>query len=375
MIFPIRAPRVNNNDDVVRVGKLLVAIGDKVCQGDPVIEIETDKALFTVEAEAEGYVLKSQHKAQEEVPIGAILVWLGSTPDDQAPSDASPGGTGPESRAPAEITTKARLLMERHGLTSDMIPHSGARLSAADVEAYLADRPAGPAQAPSPKTPGVPPPEQPLIAGTLESLSPAERGMLRTVLWHREHAVPGYLEVQYDPRQWNSYALAFMEMHRMLMPPLLPLLAHRLVTLAQESPKLNATLWGSQRYMYAQVNLGFTVQAGALLYIVVVPNAGMLSQKDFVNSLSELQRRAAGRSLSPGQTAGATIAFSSMARWNVSRHIPILPPHCSLIVAHASPRGGPAVLGATYDHRVLSGYEVLTVLEKLTAPPEKGPAQ
>ena len=373
MIFPIRAPRVNNNDDVVRVGKLLVAIGDKVRQGDPLIEIETDKALYTVEAEAEGYVLKSQHKAEDEVPIGTVLVWLGSTPDDQPPSDAT-DGAGPEPTVPLEMTAKARLLMERHGLTGDMIPHSGARASAADVEAYLADRPAGPPQKPSLQTPGAPLPEQPLIAGTLEGLSPAERGMLRTVLWHREHAVPGYLEVQYDPAPWNSYALAFMEKHRMLMPPLLPLVAYRLVTLAQESPKLNATLWGSQRYMYAQVNLGFTVQAGTLLYMVVVPDAGMLSQKDFVNSLSELQRRAAAKSLSPAQTAGATIAFSSMARWNVSRHIPILPPHCSLIVAHASPKGGPAVLGATYDHRVLSGYETLTVLEKLTAPPEKEPA-
>ena len=39
-------------------------------------------------------------------------------------------------------------------------------------------------------------------------------------------------------------------------------------------------------------------------------------------------------------------SFSSMARWNVSRHVPILPPYTSLIVAHAAPKGaGTAVLG------------------------------
>ena len=30
--------------------------------------------------------------------------------------------------------------------------------------------------------------------------------------------------------------------------------------------------------------------------------------------------------LRPDESSGATLAFSSMARWNVSRHVPILPP-------------------------------------------------
>jgi hypothetical protein len=67
---------------------------------------------------------------------------------------------------------------------------------------------------------------------------------------------------------------------------------------------------------------------------------------------------------------GATIAFTSMARWNVSRHVPILPPHTGLIVAHSAPRGsGRAVLGATYDHRLLSGFDVVQVLQALAQPP------
>jgi hypothetical protein len=51
--------------------------------------------------------------------------------------------------------------------------------------------------------------------------------------------------------------------------------------------------------------------------------------------------------------------------------MPVLPPYCSLIIGHAAPKGGPAVLGATYDHRVLSGYDVLMVLEKLAVPPKR----
>ena len=76
--------------------------------------------------------------------------------------------------------------------------------------------------------------------------------------------------------------------------------------------------------------------------------------------------------LRPDELSGATLAFSSMARWNVSRHMPILPPQTGMIVAHAAPRGaGKAVLGASYDHRLLSGFDVVQVLQALAQPPEE----
>jgi hypothetical protein len=58
-----------------------------------------------------------------------------------------------------------------------------------------------------------------------------------------------------------------------------------------------------------------------------------------------------------------------MARWNVSRHTPILPPQTALIIAHAAPKNSDkAVLGATYDHRVLTGFDVAQVLLALSRP-------
>jgi pyruvate dehydrogenase E2 component (dihydrolipoamide acetyltransferase) len=76
-------------------------------------------------------------------------------------------------------------------------------------------------------------------------------------------------------------------------------------------------------------------------------------------------------SLKPQESSGSTIAFTSMARWKVSRHAPILPPHNSLIVAHTAPLSSEAAfLGATYDHRALSGGDVVRTLQKVGTPPE-----
>ena len=193
--------------------------------------------------------------------------------------------------------------------------------------------------------------------------------MLKTVQWQRDYAVPGYIEMQYDPGPWKDYATAFMKEQRLLINPLLPLMAWRLAALVRENPKLNATIAGDDLHVYEHVNLGFTVQSGQSLYLAVLQAAEDLDAVEFVRKLGELQRRAVARQLRPDQTRDATLSFSSMARWPVSRHIPVLPPFNSLIVAHAAPPGGPAVLGATYDHRVLSGFDVVAALDLLAKPP------
>ena len=53
----------------------------------------------------------------------------------------------------------------------------------------------------------------------------------------------------------------------------------------------------------------------------------------------------------------------------VVRHVPVLPPYTSVIVAHGAARpGNVGVLGATYDHRVLSGFDVAQLLTGMSRP-------
>ena len=152
---------------------------------------------------------------------------------------------------------------------------------------------------------------------------------------------------------------------------MLSLMAWWLVEISKEYSNLNATVIGDHKYVYEQVNLGFTVQSALNLYLIVVEAANQLSARQFVNRLSELQVKAVGDSLKPDELAASTIAFTSMARWQVSRHIPVLPRHNSLIVAHSSPQKEEAVIGAAYDHRLLHGGDVARILQRLVQPPEK----
>jgi pyruvate/2-oxoglutarate dehydrogenase complex dihydrolipoamide acyltransferase (E2) component len=87
-----------------------------------------------------------------------------------------------------------------------------------------------------------------------------------------------------------------------------------------------------------------------------------------VQALIDIQRRAAAHHLTAEETSDATVSFSSMARWKVSRHVPVLPPSTALIVAHTVNGHGEGLLGASYDHRVLGGAEVAAVLRELGKP-------
>jgi pyruvate dehydrogenase E2 component (dihydrolipoamide acetyltransferase) len=367
MAFALHAPRVNNNDDIVQVIAFRVGIGDYVEKGDIVLDVETDKAIVEVAAESEGYVLKLMCEVDDKVPVGAILLWQGDSADEPVPEiqvAASAAGNGN-----ARPTAKARALLKELGLEAGVVPATGDRLTLADVEAYMAvhgiqRRDSSPAVSVSARE------SLPDVPGDLVDLNAEERGMLITVSWHRDHAAATYLEVEYDPKAWEDHAAAYASANKLMLSPLLPLLAYRLVQLVTASPRLNATVVNGKRFQYRPVNLGFTVQAGETLYLTVVRNAETMEAQKFIESLGEVQRHALQRKLSREETGGATIAFSSMARWNVSRHIPILPPYCSLMIAHAAPKGsGRAVLGASYDHRVLSGFDVARLLMELAKPP------
>lgn len=366
MATPIYIPRINNNDDEVKVLAFDVGIGDQIQAGQIVGQVETDKAVLDVTASSAGYVLGFVAKAEEVVRVGSVMLWLGEAKDEAIPEikDVSAGQSASRN---SQVTAKARLLLQKNGLQTDVIPPIDGRVTVEAVERYLSAQ-GGAKTEPKPAGATQLIDVLPDVEGTPVNLTREEKGMAATVTWHRDFAVPGYIEIDYDLAPWNEYAKQFQEAKGLLMPPLLPLMAWRLVEVVREIPRLNATMVGNKRYEYTPVNLGFTIQAGDALYLAVVRNAQNQDEFGFVNALGDVLRRAAGHNLRESEASGATIGFSSMERWKVTRHIPILPPHTALMVAHAAGQGGKGVLGASYDHRVLNGGQVVAALKKLAMP-------
>jgi pyruvate/2-oxoglutarate dehydrogenase complex dihydrolipoamide acyltransferase (E2) component len=333
-----------------------------VQKGDPIAEIETDKATFTIEADEKGYILGFVPPLGELVAVGSVLAWMGSSREEVVPLvDQSPAVKAMHD----EPTLKATILLAKFGLSASDVRTAGDRLTAQEVLDFVQQRNL---QALTQRG-SVEPETSPLLApGETVTLSVPERAMLKSVLWQRDSAVPGYVEIEYETRAWDEHAIAYQHEHNMFLSPLLALMAYRLVQLAREHAKLNSTILGDKLHQYSVANLGFTLQSETRLSLLCVKDAASLSRKEFVDRLGSLMRRGMKDKLMPDETTEITISFSSMSRWQVSRHIPVLPPYTSLIVSHAYARNGMAALGGAYDHRVLAGGDVAVALRCLSRP-------
>ncbi len=361
---PVRVPRVNANDDSVKVLRLVVAEGDKIAAGVLLAEVETEKAVVEIAADRDGYVLRVDGNSGEAAPVGSVLLWVGASLEDAIPEMTPP--SGPPARSSGEVTAKARKLLASYGLDAAAVQASGRRLTSEDVERHC-------------KQHGLTPVAQPLsdvksefrfpVAGSLQPLTAAERAMARTVQWHKSTPVPAYLEMPFAHNEWKDYAKKVAVANKLLLDPLLGLVAFRLVSLTRQTPVLNATLLAEGVLFHAAVNLGFTVQAKTGLVMVVVRNSQTMDELEFVKSLGKLQRQAFLNRLKAEQVDGATIAFSSLSNAGVVRHIPVLPPNTGVIVAHSAPfDAGHGIIGVTYDHRFLDGHTVARALAGLSAP-------
>ena len=178
MPYPLRAPRVNNNDDIVQVVELNVNEGDFVNGGDPVAAVETDKAIVEMEAERDGFVLKILPELDEKVVVGSVVIWLGDSPDEAVPEEP----TAPVRAASAGAlrpTAKARVMLNRLGLDQSQIPRHGDRLKVSDIEAYLANRNTSKPVALERETPSNLE-QTPAVAGDYKELSEEAHGMLVT---------------------------------------------------------------------------------------------------------------------------------------------------------------------------------------------------
>src|SRR5918911_4046115 len=73
----VQMPRLSDSMETGKVLRWLKQEGEEVKKGEPLVEIESDKANIEVEAYAEGKLSKIVVKEGESAPIGAVIAEIG----------------------------------------------------------------------------------------------------------------------------------------------------------------------------------------------------------------------------------------------------------------------------------------------------------
>ncbi|PYE54823.1 2-oxo acid dehydrogenase subunit E2 [Deinococcus yavapaiensis] len=138
----VTLPDVGDNIEQGNVVTILVKPGDTVTEGQPIIEIETDKAVVEVPSNASGTVREISVKEGEALEVGGVILTL----EGGAPDGASPSGVGSalgQSGAGAEVDEAVTVAPQAS---------TAQRVADAQVEAQKQQ-----AQSPAPTSPSAPP--------------------------------------------------------------------------------------------------------------------------------------------------------------------------------------------------------------------------
>jgi pyruvate dehydrogenase E2 component (dihydrolipoamide acetyltransferase) len=79
-------PKLGMNQEDAEILSWLISEGDEVVAGQPIVEVETDKASVELEAPTSGVVAQILHREGDIVPINGVLAVI-VAPGEELPTD------------------------------------------------------------------------------------------------------------------------------------------------------------------------------------------------------------------------------------------------------------------------------------------------
>ncbi len=148
MRYEMKMPDLATTESEIRIVRWLIEPGQKIERGQPLLEVETDKATMEVESAVSGVLAEVRSRVEEEVSVGQVIAVLevaeatpgvlaaGVAQDSKvaASAAASPVSTGPAARAvggPAGMFARNRAAAAAPAAQTAGIPLSIAQRTAA----------------------------------------------------------------------------------------------------------------------------------------------------------------------------------------------------------------------------------------------------
>ena len=373
-----------------------VAANDEIKLNQPLVSVETDKAVVEVPSPVSGRVVSIHGEAGDVIPVGDVLARFDRPGSDAAPEaepsptepaadgkDEVPGvvgelpasavvmsdTTGSAAAAPKRKRVKAapsvRALARELGVDLTSLEGSGpgGRITARDV-AKAAETPGTRASRPQS--------DEAAPAGTSatdEKLSGPRRAMFRSMTAaHSEVALCTVMD-DADIHDWESPR------------DFTPRLIRAMVAGARAEPRLNGTFSAETGVlsMSEEVHMGLAMHTPHGLIVATIFNAGTLGLDELREEVARLKKAGADRTLKPEEVRGYTITLSNIAGGSSRYATPLMvPPTVGILGSGAAREEVVAVdgeiairrmlpLSLTFDHRCVAGADASRFLGAVVA--------
>jgi 2-oxoglutarate dehydrogenase E2 component (dihydrolipoamide succinyltransferase) len=378
-------------------------VGEAIAEGEPLVELETDKVAVEVPSPATGIVQEILIDADGEAEPGGVLgrlrlgrLRLGQLREDVA--DVSPV-KGPETATPApqamsadatahehRLSPSVRRLVREHDLQPALINGTGkgGRLTRGDVQAFIESDAARPAAV----TPG---------AGAVHQI-PHDR-MRRRIAEHMTQSVQTAPHVTAVFEADFSAIIAHRNAHKdeyQNNGAKLTFTAYFIAACVEAmkvTPTVNSRWHDDYLEVFEDINIGVGVALGDKgLIVPVIARAQMRSHFEIAKELQTLTDKARDNALAPADVRGGTFSISNHGTSGSIVATPIIinqPQSAILGVGKLEKRvvvrmvdGADAIqirpmayVSLTIDHRVLDGAQTNAWLTKFVDVIENWPLQ
>ena len=339
-----------------------VSEGDHLVADQPLVSVETDKAVVEVPSPQAGRIAQLFGKVGDIIKVGAPLVAFDESQElDQGRIvgeleatdevvDETPTGEAPAVVVPVKATPAVRALARRLGVDLAVISPSGRDgvVTTADVERAaktLAE------------------------AGPLELMRGVRRAMAKRMAQAHAEVVPATVVDDADVDAWRDGEDVTIRLIRTM------------VAGCKAEPSLNAW-YDSQaggRRLHERIDLGIAVDTQDGLFVPVMRDVGNRDKADLRRGLERMKADIKVRKIPPEELRGATITLSNFGKLAGRYAAPVVvPPQVGILSAgRVAPRviaidGSPAVrrtlpLSLTFDHRPVTGGEAARFLAAVVA--------
>ena len=406
----VQMPQLSDTMTEGTLIRWLVKVGDKVDVGDPLAEVETDKATMEMVAFDEGTIGAIYMDEGTKSPVGetlAVIIEEGedvpgkpaasnqaSSTDDDSESKESNGAEEPE---PIESETNespstdnsdgkrikasplAKKIAKSKGVDLSKIKGSGpgGRIVKKDIET------AGSISAqPAPSTPAAKP-KQKLTEEDQRIALSGMRSIIAQRLLESKTQIPHfYLNVEInaqplmDLRKQANSAAGEHDNKFTVNDFILKAVANA----AASVPQVNASFDVDSIVQFGSVNLSVAIAVDDGLVTPVISGANKKSLLEISLAVKDLAERARSKKLSPDEFSGGTITVSNLGAYGVDNFDAIINPPQAAILSIGSIKNTPVVsdegnivpglimkVGMSCDHRVIDGAvgaEYLAELKK-----------
>jgi 2-oxoglutarate dehydrogenase E2 component (dihydrolipoamide succinyltransferase) len=419
---PITVPGVGESISEGILSRWLKPDGSLVKAGEPLFELETDKATSVVPAPTTG-VLKISVGEGQTVEIGASVGTvdpaaspaLASAPapapasvaatSQQASAPSQPGSqqTAPPAPSPADngggasLSPAVRRLVAENDVDPAKVPASGpgGRLIKGDVLAYLhepapagkrdSEPPPAPAPAPAPAL-AAPAPSAPAGAPassnreTRERMSGLRQRIAQRLVEAQRTAAILTTFNEADMSRVTDLRTRYKELFKTQHGVALGFMSFfvKASALALEAfPAVNARIEGNEIVYHNYINIGVAVSTERGLMVPVLRDAGAMSFAEIEKAIAGYADKARKGAITVDDLQGGTFTITNGGIFGSLMSTPVLnPPQSGILGMHAIKKR-PVVendqvvirpmmyLALSYDHRLIDGREAVSFLVRI----------